>query len=66
MGVKVCQKKVKAILEMERPQTVQQLKSFIGMCSYYKRFIKDFAHIAMPLRKIENIYKSKTQPIDFL
>jgi len=65
-GVKVCQKKVKAILEMEKPRTVQQLKSFIGMCSYYKRFIKDFAHIAMPLRRIENVYKSKTQPIDFL
>ena len=55
-GVKVCQKKVKAIVEMKRPETVQQLKTFIGMCSYYKRFVKDFAHIAMPLRRIENIY----------
>ena len=33
-GVKVCQKKIKAIVEMERPKTVQELKSFIGMCSY--------------------------------
>ena len=65
-GVKVCQKKVKAILEMGEPATVQDLKSFIGMCSYYKRFIKDFAHLAMPLRRIENIFKTKTQSIGLL
>ena len=34
-GVKVCEKKVKAILEMKRPSNAQELKSFIGMCSYY-------------------------------
>ena len=38
-GVNVCQKKVKAILDMGRPTNAQELKSFIG-----KRFIKDFAH----------------------
>ena len=36
------------------------------MCSYYKRFIKDFAHLAMPLRRIENIFKTKTQSIGLL
>ena len=60
-GVKFCEKKVKAILEMKRPSNVQELTSFIGMCSYYKRFSKDFAHIAMPLRRIENVFKSKLQ-----
>ena len=65
-GVKVCEKKIKAIVEMKRPSNVQELKSFIGMCSYYKRFIKDFAHIAMPLRRIENVFKSKLQSIAFL
>ena len=65
-GVKICEKKIKAIVEMKRPSNVQELKSFIGMCSYYKRFIKDFAHIAMPLRRIENVFKSKLQSIAFL
>ena len=31
-GVKVRQKKIKAILDMGRPANVQELKSFIGMC----------------------------------
>ena len=52
--MKVCQKKVKATVDMKRPQNVMPLTSFIGMCSYYKRFIKDFAHKAMPLRRIES------------
>ena len=36
------------------------------MCSYYKRFIKDFAHLAMPLRRIENVFKSKLQSLELL
>ena len=65
-GVKVCQKKVKAILDMGRPANVKELKSFICMCSYYKRFIKDFAHLEMPLRRIETVFKSKLQSLGLL
>ena len=65
-GVRVDPKKVKAMLEMGTPSTVAELKSFIGKASYYKRFIKDFAHLALPLRRIENVYKSKTMSIQGL
>ena len=65
-GVRVYPKKIKAMMEMGTPSTVAQLKSFIGKASYCKRFIKDFAHLALPLRRIENVYKSKTMSIQGL
>ena len=48
-GVRVSPKKVEATVKMGRPRTVSELKTFIGMVSYYKRFIKGFAEIAIPL-----------------
>ena len=51
---------------MGKSKTVQELKSFIGIAAYYKRFIKDFAHIALSLRRIENVFRSKTMSIQRL
>ena len=65
-GVRVDPKKVKAMVEMKRPQNVMELKSFIGKASYYKRFIGNFAHLALPLRRIENVFKSKMMSIQSL
>ena len=65
-GVRVDPKKVKAMVEMQRPQNVMELKSFIGKASYYKRFIANFAHLALPLRRIENVFKSKMMSINSL
>ena len=41
--------KVKAMLEYERPSSLTELRGFLGLMSYYRRFIKDFAMIAAPL-----------------
>ena len=65
-GVRVDPRKVTAMLEMGRPRTVAELKTFIGMTSYYKRFIKSFAELAIPLRRIENVFKSKEMDITSL
>ena len=41
-----------AVREWKRPENVTEVRSFIGFCSYYRRFIKDFAGIAKPLHQI--------------
>lgn len=48
-GLKPDPKKVEAVAKMELPKNVKELQRFIGMASYYRRFIKDFAKIARPL-----------------
>ncbi|KAL2610726.1 hypothetical protein R1flu_029299 [Riccia fluitans] len=41
--------KIDAILQMEAPGDLKGVQRFIGMVGYYHRFIRDFAHIALPL-----------------
>jgi len=51
-GLKVDPEKIKAILDWPVPTTVKEVQSFVGLCNYYRIFIKDFAKIARPLHKL--------------
>ena len=44
--------KTKAVREWRIPQSVTELRSFLGFVSYYRRFIKDFAQIAKCLHEL--------------
>lgn len=44
--------KAKIIRNYPMPQTRKQVQSFLGMLTYYKIFIKNFAHIAKPLHAL--------------
>ena len=48
---------------MTFPKDVSECKSFLGACSYYRRFIPNFAVMAEPIRKIEKYYRTKTTKV---
>jgi len=45
-------RKIKIVAQALPPRIQTELKSFLGMCTVYRHFIKDYAHIAKPLTKL--------------
>jgi hypothetical protein len=48
-GLKPGEEKVEKIKNMKRPENTSEVRSFVMLCSYYRKFIKDFTKIARPL-----------------
>ncbi|RUS85862.1 hypothetical protein EGW08_006346 [Elysia chlorotica] len=57
-GVSVEPRKIQAIIDTKEPKTVSELRSFLGMTQFVARYIKSYATITEPLRKLTR----KTQP----
>jgi hypothetical protein len=51
-GVFVDPQKVKVVLKWERPTSVIEIHSFLGLAGYYQRFIEGFSLIATPLTQL--------------
>ena len=47
--------KVEAVKSRPRPNTSTEIKSFLGLCSYYRRFVPSFADIAHPLHQCATV-----------
>jgi hypothetical protein len=48
-GVSTDPEKIAAVANWSIPTTVTQLRSFLGLTGYYRRFIKDYGRICKPL-----------------
>ena len=48
-GVRVDPSKVEAVVEWDRPTSVTEIRSFLGLAGYYRKFIEGFSKLALPL-----------------
>ena len=51
-GIQTDPAKISAVKEWPTPENVHEVRSFMGLCSYYRKFIEHFAEIVRPLNKL--------------
>eukprot|EP00960_Hanusia_phi_P075959 768490-Hanusia_phi.AAC.2 len=51
-GIATQYSKTAAILDWSPPTNVKQLKTFLGLSSYYRKFVRSYAHLAAPLHQL--------------
>jgi hypothetical protein len=51
-GISVDHSKVQEVMDWKPTKSVHQIRSFLGLAGYYRRFIPDFSIIAQPMTKL--------------
>ena len=48
-GIMVDPSKIEAVSSWKRPKNASEIRSFLGLAGYYRKFVEDFSRIASPL-----------------
>ena len=48
-GIQMDPQKIQTILDWAQPTSLRHVRSFLGFCNFYRRFIRDFSKLAKPL-----------------
>jgi len=51
-GMEMEKKKVNEVLSWLEPKNIKNVRKFLGLANYYKRFIKNFAQVARPMNML--------------
>ncbi|KAA3460485.1 DNA/RNA polymerases superfamily protein [Gossypium australe] len=51
-GIRVDPRKIEAVLDWKPPRSVAEIRSFLGLAGYYRRFVEGFSLIAAPMTKL--------------
>ena len=51
-GIKASPRKIRAVIEWPKPESVHDVRSFLGLTSYYRRFVRGFSEMARPLTEL--------------
>jgi hypothetical protein len=51
-GVAVDPSKIEAVSKWQSPKSVTEIRSFLGLAGYYRRFIENFSKIAKPMTEL--------------
>ncbi|KAJ4968492.1 hypothetical protein NE237_015193 [Protea cynaroides] len=51
-GIKVDSSKIAAIVGWDAPKSVAEIRSYLGLAGYYRRFVEDYLRISVPLTRL--------------
>ncbi|XP_011701332.1 PREDICTED: uncharacterized protein K02A2.6-like [Wasmannia auropunctata] len=51
-GITLCDRHIRAIIDYPPPTNIRQLQGFLGLCNYFRKFIKDYAQKTKSLQNL--------------